>query len=447
VKFLFDDESFSFETLRTAGFAAYGGADLGEVLTTARHIGEGDEASWHQAWKATAPRTAKIGEQALASGHRVSAREALLRASNYFRTAGAFLLENPATDPEMTLLSAGQSNTFAAAVALFDTPAQAVSIPYEGATLPGYLFLVDDTGGQRPTIIYNSGYDSTREESYFAIAAAALRRGYNVLAFDGPGQGAALREQKLVMRPDWEAVITPVVDYALTRAEIAANKIVLFGYSLGGFLVARAAAFEHRVAALILDDGIYDFHAAFAGSLPRFIGSWIEDGRDDIAVPVLTMLAAANTQVRWGLRNGMWVFGAASFADLILRVRAYTLDGIAHQIVAPTLIMDPREQPVPQGPATTGREGPRRRLCHPGHADRKRGGRRAHPRGRAGAGPPDYVRLAGHYPHRVIGNEQGGPSGVGQDRIDRQRAGNARTVAVDRASPTAVGRRAAELLR
>ena len=44
MKFLFDNESFSFETLRTAGFAAYGGADLGEVLATASHIGEGDEA-------------------------------------------------------------------------------------------------------------------------------------------------------------------------------------------------------------------------------------------------------------------------------------------------------------------------------------------------------------------------------------------------------------------
>jgi len=341
MKFLFDNESFSFETLRTAGFAAYGGADLGEVLATASNIGEGDEASWHQAWKATAQRVAEIGEQALASGHRVSAREALLRASNYYRTAADFLLEHPATDLEMTLLSAGQRDTFAAAAALFDTPVQDVSIPYEGTTLPAYLFLVDDSGVARPTIIYNSGYDSTREESYYAIAAAALRRGYNVLAFDGPGQGDALREQKLVMRPDWEAVITPVVDYALTRGEIAADKIVLFGYSLGGFLVARAAAFEHRVAALILDDGIYDFHAALAGNLPPFIGSWIEEDRDDVAVPVLTMLTAVSTNVRWGLRNGMWVFGADSFADLIRRVRDYTLEGIAHQIVAPTLIMDP----------------------------------------------------------------------------------------------------------
>jgi pimeloyl-ACP methyl ester carboxylesterase len=340
MKFLFDDEAFSFETLRTAGFAAYGGADLGEVITTASRIGEGDEAAWHQAWKATAERVAENGEQALASGHRVSAREALLRASNYYRTAADFLLERPATDPEMKFLSARQHDTFAAAAALFDTPVQAVSIPYEDTTLPAYLFLVDDSGAARATVIYNSGYDSTREESYFVIAAAALRRGYNVLAFDGPGQGATLREQKLVMRPDWEAVITPVVDYALTRAEIAPDEIVLFGYSLGGYLVARAAAFEHRVAALILDDGIHDFHAAFAGSLPPFLGSWIEDGRDDAAEPVLTMLTTVSTQVRWGLRNGMWVFGADSFADLIRTASHYTLDGIADQIVAPTLIME-----------------------------------------------------------------------------------------------------------
>ena len=156
MKFLFDNESFSFETLRTAGFAAYGGADLGEVLATASNIGEGDEASWHHAWKATAQRVAEIGEQALASGHRVSAREALLRASNYYRTAADFLLEHPATDPEMALLSAGQRDTFAAAAALFDTPVQDVSIPYEGTTLPAYLFLVDDSGVARPTIAHGN---------------------------------------------------------------------------------------------------------------------------------------------------------------------------------------------------------------------------------------------------------------------------------------------------
>src|SRR5690242_5045787 len=75
MKFLFDDESFSFEALRTARFTLYGGADLGEVLATARHIGEGDEAGWHRAWKASARRLQATGENARAAGQRVSARE------------------------------------------------------------------------------------------------------------------------------------------------------------------------------------------------------------------------------------------------------------------------------------------------------------------------------------------------------------------------------------
>ncbi|MCZ0975280.1 alpha/beta fold hydrolase [Streptomyces albulus] len=340
MKFLFDDESFSFETLRAAGFANYGGADLGEVIVTARAIKEGDEQSWHHEWKATAERVRAIGEASRRAGHRVSAREALLRASNYYRTAEFFLREHPADDPEVAHLSRLSHDTFATAAELFDTPVEALEIPYQDTTLPGYLYLVDDSGAPRPTVVYTSGYDSTLEESYFAIAAAALRRGYNVLAFDGPGQGSALRNQKLVFRPDWEAVASPVIDYAVSRPEIDSERIALFGYSLGGYLVARAAAFEHRIAALILDDGIHDFHRAFTGVLPPALAAWIEEERDDVADPVLGMLTAVSTQVRWALRNGTWAMGAASFADLVRKTRNYTLDGIANKITAPTLIMD-----------------------------------------------------------------------------------------------------------
>ncbi|MFC4947997.1 alpha/beta hydrolase family protein [Pseudonocardia sp. GCM10023141] len=340
MKFLFDDASFSFETLRAAGFAAYGGADLGEVLVTAAAITDGDEDGWLRAWTATAERVHAIGDAALAAGHRVSAREALLRASNYYRTAEFFRRVDPANDPVVTDLSTRSRTTFAAAAALFDTPVEAVAIPYEGTTLPGYLFLVDGSGAPRPTVVFTSGYDSTLEEAWFAIAAAAVRRGYNVLAFDGPGQGAALREQGLVFRPDWEAVITPVVDYALTRPEIAADRIALFGYSLGGYLVARAAAFEHRLAAVILDDGVHDFSAAFASSMPPFLWNWIQEGRDDVAVPVATLLTHVSTQVRWALNNGVWALGADGYADLVRKAAAYTLDGVADRITAPTLILD-----------------------------------------------------------------------------------------------------------
>ncbi|MET0135568.1 MAG: alpha/beta fold hydrolase [Kibdelosporangium sp.] len=349
MRFLFDNESFSFETLRAAGFAGYGGSDLGEVLATAAKIGEGDEAAWHAEWKKTAERAEAIGERSLAEGHRVSAREALLRASNYYRTAEFFLRDHPADDPEVTELSTRSRSTFVRATGLFDTPVEAVEIPYEGTTLPGYLFLVDDSGAARPVVVYTSGYDSTLEESYFAVAAAALRRGYNVLAYDGPGQGAVLRRQGIVFRPDWEAVVTPVLDYALGRPEIAEDRVALFGYSLGGYLVARAAAFDDRVAALILDDGIHDFHAAFANALPPFVGEWLREKRDDVAIAVLTLLAGLSTQLRWALNNGAWAMGAASFADLIRGTRDYTLSGIADRITAPTLVMDADQDQFLQG--------------------------------------------------------------------------------------------------
>ncbi|MFE5583171.1 alpha/beta fold hydrolase [Kitasatospora sp. NPDC056531] len=340
MRFLFDDESFSFEALRAAGFANDGGADLGDVLTTARNIPEGDEQAWLREWKKTAQRTHAIADHALAAGHRVSARQALLRASNYYRTAEFYRRDDPADDPEVKLLSALSRETFATAATLMDTPVEAVRIPYQDTTLPGYLFLADDSATPRPTIIFTSGFDSTLEEAYFVVAAAALRRGYNVLAYDGPGQGAALREQHLVFRPDWEAVVTPVVDYALTRPEIAPDRLALLGYSLGGYLAARAAAHEHRLAALLLDDGLYDYHDAHLHLMPPFLREWVATGRDDLADPVLHLLMQGSTKLRWALNNGVWTFGATSVPDYIRRTAAYTLDGVAQLIDCPTLVLD-----------------------------------------------------------------------------------------------------------
>jgi alpha-beta hydrolase superfamily lysophospholipase len=340
MKFLFDNESFSFEALRTASFGAYGGADLGEVLATAGVIGDGGEDAWSRAWKATGDRVREDGERSLAAGHLVSARESMLRASNYYRTADFYLRDDPFEDPAAKEVWDLAADTFATAASLMDTPVEPVAIPYEDTTLPGYLFLVDDSGAPRPTVVFTGGYDSILEEAYFAVAAAALRRGYNCLAYDGPGQGAALRRQRLFFRPDWENVAGPVIDYALTRPEVDPARIVLHGYSLGGLLAARAAAFDPRIAAVIADGGVYDYHAFNFRQLPPFLADWVRAGRDDLAEPVAAMMSRHSTFVSWALRNGMWTFGADSVSDYMRRTRGYSLHGIAERITAPTLVFD-----------------------------------------------------------------------------------------------------------
>ena len=75
------------------------------------------------------------------------------------------------------------------------------------------------------------------------LGAPALGRGYNALVFDGPGQQSMLFERHVSFRPDWEHVITPIVDFLLQRPEVDANRLALYGISQAGYWVPRALAF------------------------------------------------------------------------------------------------------------------------------------------------------------------------------------------------------------
>lgn len=100
-----------------------------------------------------------------------------------------------------------------------------------------------------------------------AGAAAAQERGYTVITFDGPGQPGPRYRDGLVFRPDWETVVSPVIDWATGRLEVDPGRIALFGNSMGGGLAPRAAAFEPRIRALICIDGVYDIGQAYAGRI------------------------------------------------------------------------------------------------------------------------------------------------------------------------------------
>jgi len=200
-----------------------------------------------------------------------------------------------------------------------------------------------------------------------------------------------------VMRPDWEAVITPVVDYALTRPEIQPGRIAGFGYSLGGYLLARAAAFEHRLAALILDDGVHDLASGFADNMPPFLVSWVRDGHDEYVIPVMSLLMTLSPQLAWAVRNGMWVFGVQNSAELLRAATKYTLDGVADQILAPTLIMEGEHDTLLAGQPERVEKALTAAANHPRHLDRARRRRRTHPRRCPRTGPPGDVRLARHH--------------------------------------------------
>ena len=351
-----DDTSFWYETQRTLGHTAYGGADVGEVLTTAQAITAGDYDSWHDEWLATADRVAGEAEKMLVGGHRISARDGLMRANNYYRTAEFYLHGNP-DDPRIDHAYYRARECFGTAAALFDPPIEPVEIPYENTVLHGYFYRgagsgpgTDQDATPRPTIIMHSGFDGTCEELHWIGAAAAQERGYHVLTFDGPGQPAARRFDSLAFRPDWENVVTPVLDWLLARPGAPftdPTRVALFGLSMGGLLAPRAAAFEHRLTACVAVDGVYDLGITVTNNMPgprAEAEAVLRAASAPEADAAIEQLMAANPNIRWAATHGQYVMGVDSPRAFLASYLDYTLaDGIAEQITCPTLVCDAEE--------------------------------------------------------------------------------------------------------
>jgi len=338
---VFKDPQYSFQALRALGYAVSGGADLGEVLKTAYAVKEGDDESWHREWLKTAQQREKAGEDFLARGRKISARQEFFKASNYYRTAEFFLHTDPG-DPRILSTWRKSVDTFRKAAKLADHPVIPVEIPFEGTVLPGYLCLVDSSRARRPLLIVHSGFDGTAEEIYFEVAWFAVQRGFNVLLFEGPGQGGVIRVQKLPFRHDWETVVKAVVDYALALKQVDPKRVALMGISFGGYLAPRAAAFEKRIMACIANGGVYDFHAA-ANLKPedeKALDS--EEGAAKMDQEIYKRMKT-DPSLRWLMANGMFTFHAKSPSDWLKMTRPYTMKDVAGKITCPTLIVDSEE--------------------------------------------------------------------------------------------------------
>lgn len=326
-------------------------ADIGECLSVAAKIREGDFESWYREWYALARHLQDTGDSCLARGHNVSAREAYYRASTYYRTAEFYLHGNPA-DPRIVDAWNRSRDTFVAAAMMDTFVLEPVEIPYENTTLPGYFYSADRTGVPRPLLIVQTGFDGTQEELY-PYAVEGLKRGYNVLTFEGPGQGRVIRVQHIPFRADWEKVVTPVIDYAVSRPDVDGSRIALWGISLGGYFAPRAAAYDHRIAALIADGGVYDPGMSYAILMsydPEYqnrtspvthqeLRDYIEKNRFYVDEGMYQAMNGS-IKIRWVQEHGMYTFGAATPSDYILKFLDLSMESSAGRIRCPTLICD-----------------------------------------------------------------------------------------------------------
>jgi alpha-beta hydrolase superfamily lysophospholipase len=334
MKVVLDDEAFDGQILRLVGSMYEGGVDYGEVYSTSRRIKAHDVESWHREWSATAQRLEKIGRTALEAKHEVTAHEAFLRASQYYRASGQFFIGYP---NEKRTLPAYQKCESCFIQAMKLSPAvkfEYVKIPWKNGTFfPGYFIQPPQIAPEKKghTLIINGGYDSVKEECYFFSGAAALRRGYNILLFDGPGQGLTLLEQNVVTIPDWENVMSYLIDYLYTRKEVDKSKIAVMGISLGGYQVPRAATVEKRINAIIADPGQISIGKKARQRLP-LPESWQNTFPKDVPWLVLSLIRMtlnkkmADPSYGWTFRRNLRVHGLKELDEMFPEWDKYCYD-------------------------------------------------------------------------------------------------------------------------
>ena len=342
-----DNEEYWFEVQRAMGASSYGAADFGEVMATVNRIPSGDDEAWYTEWNATAERVFAEAQAQHAAGHLVSARDGYVRASHYFRNSEFFLHGNH-EDPRVDSAYKKSIHAYKLACPLYSTPILALEIPYENTTLPGYFHRVDESGTKRPLLILHTGFDGSAEEMHSENARAGVERGWNVLVFDGPGQYGPIHRERLPFRPDWEKVVTPVVDFALTLPGVDPEKIALMGVSFGGYLAPRAAAFEKRIKALVANDGIYDFGVTQLAAIPpekrdAFIAA--VNKKDDPELDARILAGRKKSSgAKWAIDQASFVMGEPTPHETVAKLLKFNLrGGIAEQIACPTLVLDAEE--------------------------------------------------------------------------------------------------------
>lgn len=339
----FADPDLNFQALFALGASSYNAAETGEVLAAFNRVhARGDTyRAFYEEFLALGQRLHQRADDALRHGRKVTARDSYLRAATYLDQALFFVLASATpTRAQEGRVYQEMEACFARAAALSEPAFTRVAIPYERRTLPGWLMTPPGAGTRRPTLILNNGSDAQNIDLYVSGAVSAVQRGWNALIFEGPGQGSNLFLHNIPFRPDWEKVITPVVDFLRARPEVDPRRISLFGSSFGGYLVPRAAAFEHRLAGVALDPGVHNAFITWSRSLPKNMLGWLREGRQQEFNGYWAQAQHYMTAPeRFYIAKRAEIYGPVSLFDQMRLASRFVLSrGLARQITAPTVI-------------------------------------------------------------------------------------------------------------
>ena len=214
-----------------------GGFTYDEAVYAGRHIENFED--WKRVW-------VELGDKALKEGRTRNAA---------FCYRSAHFFTNP-NDPDKHRLYDKFMNLF------YDVhgndPIEVYEVPYKHGKLHTLKLTPKNPKG---TFVMHGGGDSFGEE-FLCYMEILYHRGYEVINFEGPGQGSALHNYRMPFEYDWENCTRTVLDYFNIK------ECAFMGISFGGWFCVRAAAYEPRIKQLIVFNVIYDSLACITSKMP-----------------------------------------------------------------------------------------------------------------------------------------------------------------------------------
>lgn len=267
-------------------------------------------------WKAEMVRQA---EKALAE-------DRLMNAAFYVRAAEFFT--HP-TDPDKERLYDRFLHLFYERL-MVDEPFERYQIPYENGALPA-LRLPGQGEPRRGTIVMHGGFDSFMEELY-SMAAFFAAQGHEVILFEGPGQGGALKKHGLPLTYQWEKPARAVLDF------FELQDVTWLGVSMGGWFCFRAAAFEPRIRRVIASSIAYDYMKIPPPAVEKF-ARWLMQ-RPFLMNTLSAVKMRFMPQEKWGIDNLMYITHTDTVMEASQRLLEFNAENQQpHRVTQDVLIL------------------------------------------------------------------------------------------------------------
>lgn len=254
----------------------------------------------------------------------------LVNAAYYYRAAEFYLLPE---DPDKTKVY----NKFVSIIRdiMKADGFEFIEVPYKNVYLP-CLRLKANCNNSKGTIVMHGGFDSFKEEFYSTMKYFS-DKGYEVIVFEGPGQGEARKKYELAFDYQWEKPTTAVLDY------FKANDVTLVGISFGGYLCFRAAAFESRIKRVIASSIAYDYPDFNPKIIQPLIKLYINKFRGFANRAFLKDLKKGD-QKSWWMSNFMYMTKKEQPIDVIHVMAGLTADKLyCDRITQDILILTGRD--------------------------------------------------------------------------------------------------------